>query len=131
MDTQLKAQSLQGLVLAYVGDAVYELYIRSYLVNKGITKVNELHREAVRYVKATTQSRVLHLMEAELEPDEMAVVKRGRNAKSGRAPKNTQVIDDRYSTAFEALIGYIQIKGDQQRLGYILAKAVELAERED
>ncbi|MDA8233917.1 MAG: ribonuclease III [Clostridia bacterium] len=131
MDMGQKADSLPGLVLAYVGDAVYELYIRSYLVNKGITKVNELHREAVRYVKATTQSRVLHQLETELQPDEIAVVKRGRNAKSGRAPKNTQVIDYRYSTAFEALIGYMQIKGDRQRLDYILAKAVELAERED
>jgi len=129
MDFNKGSENLPGLVLAYVGDAVYELYIRSYLVNKGITRVNELHREAVRYVKATTQSRILHELDGELQPGEKAIVKRGRNAKSGRAPKNTQVIDYRYSTAFEALIGYLQIKGDQQRLSYIIDRAIEIAEK--
>ena len=111
--------SLPSLVLAYIGDAVYELHIRSMLVARGITKVNDLHKEAVKYVRAEAQARLLHSLEGTLSPEEEGVVRRGRNAKSGKTPKHTEMIDYRYSTAFKALVGYLHLKGNEDRLGQI------------
>lgn len=118
--------SLPSLVLAYIGDAIYEVHIRTLLVSRGIVKVNELHKEAVKYVRAEAQARILHALEGTLSPEEEAVVKRGRNAKSGRVPKNAEMIDYRYSTAFESLIGYLHLSGRKDRLDGILGKVDNL-----
>ncbi|HBC95011.1 MAG TPA: ribonuclease III, partial [Pelotomaculum sp.] len=102
---------LPALALAYIGDAVYELAVRYHLVNSGIARVNRLHDEAVKFVQAKAQARLLRELEGLLTEEETAVIRRGRNAKSPHTPRSTGVIDYRQSTAFECLIGYLYLKG--------------------
>ena len=111
---------MSALVLAYIGDAVLELYVRTALVKQGLSKVQQLHKEASNQVRATSQAQYLHELEHLLTEKEMAVVKRGRNAKSGHAPKNTDVIDYRLSTGFEALFGYLFLSRSDERIGELL-----------
>lgn len=118
---------LPALVLAYVGDAVYELFVRSYLVQRGITRVKRLHGETVKYVHAAAQAKLVRELEGLLTEEEAAVLRRGRNAKSAHTPRSAAVLDYRQSTAFECLIGYLYLKGDIARLEEILAIAMELA----
>lgn len=108
-ETTLDAKQLNSLALAYMGDAVFEVYVRRHLLQSGRVKPHHLHREGTRYVSAKAQCQILfQLMDHQsLNEDEMAVVMRGRNAKSGTVPKNTDVQTYRYSTAFEALMGYL------------------------
>lgn len=117
---------LPALALAYIGDAVYELAVRSHLVNIGIARVNRLHDEAVKFVQAKAQARLLRELEGILTEEETAVIRRGRNAKSPHTPRSAGVIDYRQSTAFECLIGYLYLKGDKDRLEEILALALEM-----
>lgn len=123
-------EQLPALALAYIGDAVFELQVRLTLINMGKVKVKELHKEAVKIVRAKNQAAVLHAIENSLSEEEMSVVRRGRNAKSGRAPKNTDIIDYRYSTAFEGLIGYLFLKGREDRIQQIIRQVFQLAEDE-
>lgn len=113
----MKAKQMNPLTLAYIGDAVLELYVRKHLVGKGITRPNDLHQKAIRYVSADGQAHVLHrLIESGwLTQEEEAVVRRGRNAKSGSVPKNTNVQTYRYGTAFETLVGYHHLSGNEER----------------
>lgn len=108
--------------LAYLGDAVYEVYIRKYLIEKGIAKVEDLQKEAVNYVSAKSQCRILNnildnniLTEAEID-----IVKRGRNYKRASHPKNTDIITYKMSTGFEALIGYLYLDNKKERIEEIL-----------
>ncbi|TEB13258.1 Mini-ribonuclease 3 [Pelotomaculum sp. FP] len=117
---------LPALALAYIGDAVYELAVRSHLVNSGISRVNRLHDEAVKFVQAKAQARLLRELEGILTQEETAVIRRGRNAKSPHTPRSAGVIDYRQSTAFECLIGYLYLKGDKDRLDEILSLALEI-----
>ena len=117
---------LPALVLAYVGDAVYELAVRSHLVSSGISRVNRLHDEAVKYVHAGAQAKIVRQLEGSLTGEETAVFRRGRNAKSAHTPRSAGVIDYRQSTAFECLIGYLYLKGDTTRLEEILTLALEM-----
>lgn len=117
---------LPALALAFVGDAVYELAVRAHLVGSGITRVGRLHDEAVKYVQAKAQARLLRALEGNLTEEEAAVMRRGRNAKSPHTPRSADVIDYRQSTAFECLIGYLYLKGDKERLEEILSLALEL-----
>jgi len=118
---------LPALVLAYVGDAVYELLIREHLVSTGLVRVDRLHSEAIKYVHAAAQARTLRALEGTLSEEEMAVVRRGRNAKSPHTPRSSGVIEYRHSTALESLVGYLYLKGDTDRLNHILATALEAA----
>lgn len=113
-------ENLPALVLAYVGDAVYELAVRSRLVRCGAVKVNRLHAETVKYVNAAAQARVLRVLDGKLTAAEAAVVRRGRNAKSPHVPRSAGVVEYRQSTALECLIGYLYLKGDSARLGEII-----------
>ncbi|HET7657432.1 MAG TPA: ribonuclease III domain-containing protein [Bacillales bacterium] len=119
----MKTNLMNPLTLAYIGDAVLELYVRKHLVGQGITKPNDLHHMAIRYVSAEGQAHVLRrlLEENELDDDEESIVRRGRNAKSGSVPKNTDVQTYRYGTAFEALIGYHHLNGNEERTKKIAA----------
>jgi ribonuclease-3 family protein len=117
---------LPALVLAYVGDAVYELAVRTHLVGSGMTRVNRLHDETVKYVHAGAQARLIRELEKSLTGEEKAVIRRGRNAKSPHTPRSAGVIDYRQSTAFECLLGYLYLKGDTARLDEILAMALEM-----
>jgi ribonuclease III family protein len=120
-------EELPALALAYIGDAVFELQVRMLLINLGTVKVNQLHKDAVKVVRAKNQAAVIHAIENELSEEEKSIVRRGRNAKSGRSPKNTDIIVYRYSTAFETLIGYLYLKGRYQRVHEIIEKAYEIA----
>lgn len=129
-ESTIKPMELNSLALAYMGDAVYEKYIRHHLLLKGAVKPHLLHREATRFVSAKAQSKVIHyiLEEALLDEEEQGVVRRGRNAKSGTVPKNTDVQTYRYSTAFEALIGYLFLSDRMERAEEIIRLAIDFIE---
>ncbi|MBB6447510.1 Mini-ribonuclease 3 [Bacillus benzoevorans] len=130
-EQKINERLLNSLALAYMGDAVYETYVRYHLLQKGQVKPHLLHKEATKYVSAKAQSGVLHEMLANgfFQEEEVAIIKRGRNAKSGTVPKNTDVQTYRYSTAFEALIGSLYLAGKQERLEEVVTKAFELVEQ--
>ncbi len=113
-------RELSGLVLAYIGDAVYELYVRLYLLEHGAGKVNRLHTEASALVKAASQSRFLQQLDNLLTEEERNVAKRGRNAKGSHVPKNAEVTDYRRSTGFEALLGYLFLLRQEERIQELL-----------
>lgn len=119
-------KSLNSLALAYMGDAVYEVYVRRHLLKKGEVKPNLLQKKSIEYVSAKAQNFIIHefMDEQYLTPEEMAVVRRGRNAKSHTVPKNTDVQTYRYSTAFEALIGYHFLSQNYLRLEELIEHAL-------
>lgn len=106
------------LVLAYLGDSVFEIIVRKYLIGQGINKVNTLQKEAIKYVSAKGQcSFVTKLIEEnKLTDDELEIFYRGRNHKSNSHPKNTDIITYKYATGFEAIIGYLYLKNDYKRI---------------
>ncbi|MBR0278284.1 MAG: ribonuclease III [Clostridia bacterium] len=107
------------LVLAYIGDAVYELYVRKMLISKANTQVDKLHKSAISIVKAETQCEAFRKIEQELSEEEMSVFKRGRNTKSS-VPKHATVLEYRIATGLEALVGYIYMTGNKDRLDYLM-----------
>lgn len=107
---------LNPLVLAYVGDAVFEMFVRQYVVSQANHRPHHLHRSSVRFVSAKAQSRALETWMPELSEEELEIVRRGRNAKSGSVPKNADVLEYRHSTAFECLIGYLYYMQRWERL---------------
>ncbi len=118
---------LPPLVLAYVGDACFELYIRSRIIKDNMdSPPQRLHRLAIDYVKASAQSEMVHDIWDDLEEDEKVMVKRGRNAKAGMVPKGADIIHYRHATGFETLIGFLFLKGDIQRLLYIMEKSYRM-----
>lgn len=124
-------KQMKSLALAYMGDAVYEQYVREYLIRQGEVKPQVLHDYAVSFVSANSQAYVLKrwMDEELLTTEEQGVVRRGRNAKSN-TPKSTDGQSYRLSTAFEALIGYLYLKEDYERLDYLVTQAIQdLAER--
>ncbi|KJR46342.1 Ribonuclease III family protein [Desulfosporosinus sp. I2] len=123
-------QEMNALTLAYLGDAVYELWVRTHLLELGHEKVKELHKQAVNYVRAGTQARVLHTLLPELDEVEHQVVLRGRNSKGGH-PKNVDVVTYRHATAFESLVGYWQLNGQSERMRWAFDKVDEILVREE
>ena len=115
-DWGVDAKMLSPLQLAYIGDAVYELFVRTYLIGMKNISVNEMHKEAVKYVQAKAQADIIHSLEEKLTQEEWSIVKRGRNAKSGTIPKNANLQDYRYATGFEALIGFLYLTEKQERI---------------
>lgn len=111
------AKTLSPLVLAYVGDAVYELYVRGYVLHYGNAPVNKLHQRSRELVKAAGQTAFYHRVEGMLTEEEAAVFKRGRNAKSHTMAKNADMMDYRIATGVEALFGYLYLAGELKRLG--------------
>ncbi|MDD3220569.1 MAG: ribonuclease III domain-containing protein [Lachnospiraceae bacterium] len=104
------------LTLAYIGDGIYELMIRTILVKQGNKQVNKLHREAASMVKAHAQSSMMEVLEPVLTEEELAVYKRGRNAKSFTVAKNASVMDYRRATGFEAVMGYLYLSRQNKRM---------------
>jgi len=128
---KIKLITMSPLVLAYLGDTVYESYIREHLIRQNMNrKVNNLHKLAIQYSKAKAQATIIHEIENELTEEEMKIFKRGRNQKSHTAPKNADIIDYKYATGFEALIGYLYLSEDKERLEYIVKKGIEIIERD-
>lgn len=104
------------LVLAYIGDAVYDTFVRSMIVSDGSVQVAKLHKRAVGYVQAKAQAQIIEKLHETLTEDEKDIVRRGRNTKSATVPKNADINDYRYATGFEALIGYLYLIGNIKRL---------------
>lgn len=129
-DATKNPELIPPLALAYVGDAVLELYVRLYLVNLGQHRVNVLHKKAIKFVNATAQAALLRALTDTLTEEELAVAMRGRNAKSGHVPKNTDMIDYRYSTGLETLIGYLFLKGQSARIQKIFDLLRQMVETE-
>ncbi len=123
-------KQLKSSALAYIGDAVYEVYIRSYLLGKGEVKPHQLHKLSTSYVSAKAQASViLRMLEyQELTEEEQGVVRRGRNSKMGTIPKNTDIQTYRYGTAFEALIGFLYLSGSTERLDSLIERAIFIVE---
>ena len=116
---------LSPLTWAYVGDAVYELYVRTNLVNKTKLKPHKLHIESIKYVKAKAQADILKEIMDKLTDDEKEIVRRARNAENHHLPKNAEPEDYMYYTAFEGLIGYLYLCKKDERLKEILEMSVK------
>ena len=120
----MDVNTINIITLAYLGDAIYEVYIRENLIKKGIAKVEELTNIATKYVSAKGQAQILnHLIESQfLTEQELDIVRRGRNNKRSTHPKHTDIVTYKYSTGFEALIGYLYLNNQKDRLTEILNK---------
>lgn len=108
--------SYSPLALAYMGDAVYEVLIRTRVINRGSMQVNKMHKKSASLVKAEAQARMIQALQEELTEEETAVYKRGRNAHSASSAKNASIRDYRMATGFEALVGYLYLTGQYERL---------------
>lgn len=113
------------LVLAYIGDAVYELLIRTRVVNRGSMQVNKMHQKSASLVKAETQANLIKALFEELTEEEQAVYKRGRNARSASMAKHAKMIDYRMATGFEALMGYLYMTEQYERLFALVHDGLE------
>jgi ribonuclease-3 family protein len=113
---------MSSLQLAYIGDAVYELQVRSYLIENHDMNVNDLHRKAILFVKAEAQAGAFRRIENDLTEEELRIVKRGRNAKSVTVPKNAKLTDYKYATGLEALFGYLYMTNQTQRIEELFEK---------
>ena len=119
-----EVKMMAPLTLAYMGDAIFECYIRNYLIQQSNLLVKELHKKAILYVKAKAQAEIVHQLEEQLTEEEWGIVKKGRNQKSASTPKNAELIDYKYATGFETLLGYLFFMGRVDRLIEIMEKSV-------
>lgn len=124
MTLDWSARELSALALAYMGDAVWEVYARNHVLNQGIRRPAELHRVATRYVRARAQAWLADRIFPHLTEPEQAVWRRGRNAKAGHLRRSTDVLTYRHSTAFEAVLGYLYGTGEQGRLDELCQTAL-------
>ena len=122
MPKTMNVLEINVLVLAYLGDTIYENFVRKYLINRGIGNVNDLQKEAVTYVSAKAQASYLKKMMdvCFLSEEELDVVRRARNYKTTSHPKNCDIITYKYATGLEALIGYLNLKCENERIGEIM-----------
>ena len=125
--TKQDARNLNPLVLAFVGDAIYEIFVRAFIVSKNREmNVHKLHVKAISFVKAKNQSDLMKALMDELTEEEINIYKRGRNAKSGTVPKNAVVGDYRSATGFEALFGYLYLTEQMDRVNYFFEKIAQI-----
>ncbi len=124
------AKQLNGIALAYLGDAVYEVYVREHLLARGLVRPNQLQRAATNFVSAKAQAALIAGMEEQqlLNDKEWDYFKRGRNAKSYTHAKHTDVVTYRISTGFEALFGYLQLTGQQERVDTLAHWCIDYVE---
>lgn len=123
----MKANELNVLVLAYLGDSIYEIYVRRFLIEKGIVKVKELQAEAIKYVSARGQAFYLKIFLENklLKKEELEIVNRARNHKGSRHPKNTDILTYKHATALEALIGFWYLENEFERLNKMMKLILE------
>ena len=124
----IKADTLSPLTLAFTGDAVFSLYIREMLVCEANRPVGQLHKLSVNWVKAEAQSKGMHAILPILTEKELEVFKRGRNAHTSHTPKNQSGCDYHYATGFEALVGYLYLKDETERLNQLLNEVIKAIE---
>lgn len=123
-------RQVNPIVLAFVGDAIYEVIIRTYLVSRNENMlVNKLHKKTIEFVKAESQSKFSRGIIELLNEQEMSIFKRGRNTKS-HVPKNASVSDYRAATGFEAVLGYLYLNNQKDRLNFIISKVIDLYEED-
>ncbi|TYR78500.1 Mini-ribonuclease 3 [Priestia megaterium] len=127
---KLDVKQLNSLALAYMGDAVFDLHVRHHLLMLGTVRPNQLHNKAKKYVSAKAQAQIVHHFKETdfFTEEELGVLRRGRNAKSGTVPKNTDVQTYRYSTAFEAVIGYHYLLENQDRMHEMITRAISFVD---
>ena len=113
-----------GLTLAYIGDAIYELKIREYLLTQNYTKVNDLHKHAIKYTSAISQAQIIDYLMQSLTEEEIEYYKRGRNTGGTHKPKNASLNDYRKATGFEALIGYLYLIKNLDRMDELIDKSI-------
>ena len=126
----MKTIEINSLVLAYLGDSIYESYVREYLISLGTFHVKELQEKSLEYVSARSQSKILNdLIDKNIfTKEELEIIKRGRNQKSHTSPKNADIIDYKCATGFEALVGYLYLSEEKERLEYIIYKGISIIE---
>jgi ribonuclease-3 family protein len=126
----IDVKQLNALALAYMGDAIYEKAVREHLLRSGRVRPNVLHREATRYVSAKAQAAVVKEMMQSgfLTEEEEAIMRRGRNAKSGSVPKNTDVVTYNYSSGFEAILGFLYLLGRTERTEEFIGESIRFIE---
>ena len=112
-------KEINSLVLAYLGDTIYEDFVREYLIKKGIANVNDLQKESVKYSSAKAQCEILKRL-MNFTEEELTIIKRARNHKSISHPKNCDIVTYRYATGFEALIGYLKLDNKEERIKEIM-----------
>ena len=122
---KVDVRAYSPLTLAYIGDAVYDLVIRTIVVERANRAANELHKRTVKYVQAAVQAAMIEALADELTEDEEAVYKRGRNAKSHTSAKNASIQDYRKATGFEALMGFLYLSGQTERMLYLIKTGIE------
>ena len=122
---EVDIRAYSPLTLAYIGDAIYDLIIRTIVVERANRPANKLHKTVVRYVNAGTQAQMILALEEELTEEEKAVYHRGRNAKSYTSAKNASIADYRKATGLEALFGYLYLQGEMDRLLMLVRLAFE------
>ncbi len=121
---EVDIRTYSPLTLAYIGDAIYDLVIRTIVVERGNTSPNKLHKKTVKYVSAVVQAKLVDGLWEELTQEEQEICRRGRNAKSYTTAKNASVMEYRKATGLEALCGYLYLQGRQERLLYLIKKAI-------
>lgn len=122
---EVDVNQMSPLVWAYIGDSIYEQFIREYLVTHTEYKPHRLHIEATKFVKASAQAKILKNIEDELTEEEKDIIRRTRNTKNHHLPKNSNVQEYMYATAFEGLIGYLYLTKQKDRLNIILNMSIQ------
>ena len=123
---EMELNSMSPLTWAYIGDCVYELHVRTYLVKTTKLKPHMLHIQTIKYVSASAQARILEGLKEYLTEDEQEIVRRARNTENHHLPKNANVMEYRQATALEGLIGFLYLNGNEERYKYILDKCIEI-----
>ena len=118
----MQTKEINVLVLAYLGDNIYENYVRKHLINSGIANVNDLQKKAIEYVSAKNQAKfLLEMIESEfLTAEEIIIVKRARNYKTTSKPKNCDIVTYKHATGLESLIGYLELENKRERIDEIM-----------
>lgn len=122
----LEVKMMNPLKLAFLGDAVYEAYVRTYIISKFEMSPHEMSKKAIGYVKASAQAYAVHQLKDYFSEEEWTLIKRGRNQKSGSVPKNAQLTDYRYATGYEALMGYLYLIGEKERIYEIVHQTIKV-----
>lgn len=127
MDKDINVLEINVLVLAYLGDTIYENYVRRFLINKGISNVNDLQTESINYVSAKAQAKFVNILVEQnfFTDEEINVIKRARNYKSSSHPKNCDIVTYKYATGLEALIGYLDLTDKNLRIDEIMKIILE------
>ena len=124
-----KANTYSPVALAYIGDSIYDLVIRTMVMNRGAKAVGKMHKEVSGYVNAKAQADIFFRIETLLTEEEAAVFRRGRNAKTGSTPKNADLATYRHATGLEAVLGYLYLEGKLERIFELIAAGLEPAEQ--